>query len=514
MGTQNKRLKPAGNLESFRFSRQQQIDSSKNIENRRKLGQFSTPFTLAKEIAQFGISLFSDEKINFLEPAFGTGVFYSALSEMVDDIQHFSASGFEIDRDYYNVATETWKNNNIEIFNADFLNSEVPSEKYNFVLTNPPYVRHQLIPKEQKSFLKKLVKKEQGIDISGLAGLYCYFLLLADKWLEDGAVCGWLLPCEFMDVNYGVALKEYLLNKVHLLRIHRYDSEDSQFNDALVSSCVVWFKKETVFKDYDISFSYGGTHKKPSKFTVLKKSQVGQIKKWTHITDDNTVKQTSNPNNVPVIGDYFDIKRGIATGDNKFFILNREQISRFNLDMNFFQPILPSPRNMKQNEIMADENGNPEIEEPLYLLNCNLSEETIKKNYPDLWNYLQKGTETTAQKYLCKNRKRWYSQEQRTPTAFLCSYMGRGTEESMPFRFILNHSKAIASNSYLLLYPKENLKELLHNEQDYQRVWGALQAITTHDIESEGRIYGGGLKKIEPKELAKVKCMNLQATLT
>ena len=248
--------------------------------------------------------------------------------------------------------------------------------------------------------------------------------------------------------------------------------------------------------------------------TVLKKSQVEQIKKWTHITDDNAVKQTSNPNNVPVIGDYFDIKRGIATGDNKFFILNREQISRFNLDMNFFQPILPSPRNMKQNEIRADENGNPEIEEPLYLLNCNLSEEIIKKNYPDLWNYLQKGTETTAQKYLCKNRKRWYSQEQRTPTAFLCSYMGRGTEDSMPFRFILNHSKAIASNSYLLLYPKDNLKELLHNEQDYQRVWGALQAITTHDIESEGRIYGGGLKKIEPKELAKVKCINLQSALT
>ena len=122
--------------------------------------------------------------------------------------------------------------------------------------------------------------------------------------------------------------------------------------------------------------------------------------------------------------------------------------------------------------------------------------------------------ETTANKYLCKSRKRWYFQERREPTAFLCSYMGRGKQDRMPFRFILNHSNAIASNSYLLLYPKDDLKERLQEDDLlYQKVWEILQDISVDDIEGEGRVYGGGLKKIEPKELARVKCRNLQQAM-
>jgi hypothetical protein len=42
-----------------------------------------------------------------------------------------------------------------------------------------------------------------------------------------------LIPSEFMDVNYGAAVKRYLLNKVTLLHIHRFDPHDVQFGDAL-----------------------------------------------------------------------------------------------------------------------------------------------------------------------------------------------------------------------------------------------------------------------------------------
>ena len=84
--------------------------------------------------------------------------------------------------------------------------------------------------------------------------------------------------------------------------------------------------------------------------------------------------------------------------------------------------------------------------------------------------------------------------------------MGRSTQKKSPFRFILNHSEAIATNSYLMLYPKSELQEEIERNPDILcSIWRVLKSIENEDIESEGRIYGGGLRKIEPKELANVK---------
>lgn len=78
----------------------------------------------------------------------------------------------------------------------------------------------------------------------------------------------------------------------------------------------------------------------------------------------------------------------------------------------------------------------------------------------------------------------------------------------------MNHTSAIATNSYLMLYPKATLQETIAQTPDIlYEVWNALSNITANDLESEGRVYGGGLKKIEPKELSYVKCPRLAKLL-
>ena len=205
------------------------------------------------------------------------------------------------------------------------------------------------------------------------------------------------------------------------------------------------------------------------------------------------------------LGELFDVKRGLATGDNNFFIFTMDKITDNNLSMEYFKPILPSPRYLKTDEINRDDNGYPDIDQQLFLLDCTLSEDELSNQDPALLDYLKSGEETTAQKYLCKNRKKWYFQERRNIPPLLCSYMGRGSKTGNAFRFILNHSDAIATNSYLLLYPTDYLlSKLQFDKQLIHDIWVSLNSISDDYIRQEGREYGGGLKKIEPKELENI----------
>ena len=56
MGAQNKRFGALGDLNLAEFKRiqlQTAIDNSKSVENRRRSGQFATPYALAQEIISY-----------------------------------------------------------------------------------------------------------------------------------------------------------------------------------------------------------------------------------------------------------------------------------------------------------------------------------------------------------------------------------------------------------------------------------------------------------------------------
>jgi hypothetical protein len=83
--------------------------------------------------------------------------------------------------------------------------------------------------------------------------------------------------------------------------------------------------------------------------------------------------------------------------------------------------------------------------------------------------------------------------------------MGRSREGKQPFRFIWNRSTATAHNVYLMLYPRGPLLHVLQEHPEaHSQVFEALKRITTAQLLSEGRVYGGGLYKVEPNELAQV----------
>lgn len=492
-------------LEEKRVHLQACLDSEKTSFERNRMGQFSTPSHLAKEILEFAKSQIpQNESLKFFDPGLGTGSFYSALIRTFPKKRIEKAVGVEIDPHYEVPTRELWKDTSLEILCMDFTKLNPPlcdSERFNLLICNPPYVRHHHLGNEEKLRLQYLSKKNCGIQINGLSGLYCYYITLSHAWMKEKGIAGWLIPTEFMDVNYGESIKRYLLEKVTLLRIHSFDSTDVQFDDALVSSSIVWFKNELPSSERTVELSYGGTLLNPQNVITVDREDMWNEKKWKRFLQRRKIKKERF-----ILSDFFLIKRGLATGDNHFFILNNEQIEEKKLPIDLFKPILPSPRFLPCNEIFSDNSGSPIIDKVLFLLDCNLPEKIIRETYPELWDYLSEGIDKKIhERYICRHRTPWYSQEKRIPAPFVCTYMGRTQRGKKPFRFILNNSNAVAANVYLLLYPKPFVEREMKKEPLLKnKIWEMLNKIDMGKMLNEGRVYGGGLHKLEPKELSNV----------
>lgn len=489
-------------VEGRRQEEQARLDSQKTAAERNKWGQFATPPELAGSLARYALGLIGRERLYFLDPAIGTGSFYSALAQAVSSQTIESATGIELDPSFAEAAKNLWGKSGLHVVQGDFTRQNPPTQRFNLVLTNPPYVRHHHLASDEKDRLKEQLRRMLHMEISGLAGLYCYFLLLCHDWMEEGGLAVWLVPSEFMDVNYGVTLRRYLTEHIMLLHVHRFCPTDVQFTDALVSSAVLVFRKAHPSPGHRVRFSFGGPIEKPQSEAEVALDTLRHSRKWTRFPTRTTVENADEL----TLGDLFTIKRGLATGSNSFFILDDQQIERLHIPRRFLKPILPGPRYLMTNIIEPQRDDARAVFPRLYLLDCSEPEDKIQTAWPRFHEYLRKGREQDIHmSYLASHRTPWYSQEQRPPAPFLCTYMGRSANGRNPFRFIWNRSDATAHNVYLMLYPRARLQEALKNHPELEaRVFEALQRITISQFVSEGRVYGGGLHKVEPRELAQI----------
>src|SRR5947209_6137468 len=98
--------------ESFRLSEQARLDQLKSAAERNRWGQFATPPTLALDIARFVWNKVKRRAgdFSFLDPAIGTGSFFSALQQTFPKKRIKTATGIELDPMFAQAAEAIWAN--------------------------------------------------------------------------------------------------------------------------------------------------------------------------------------------------------------------------------------------------------------------------------------------------------------------------------------------------------------------------------------------------------------------
>jgi hypothetical protein len=463
-----------------------------------------TPPELARDIAAFAVNALGSKSasIDFGDPAVGTGTFYSALLQVVRRHQVHSALGFDVNPKQVLASASRWAHRGLVVRKGDYLHLEQLPPR-NLILANPPYLRHQKIPPQYKQALRERASIRSGFPINARAGAYVYFMLLSHDWMVADAVAAWLVPAEFMQTDYGEALRWYLTHRVTVIRLHQFDKASPQFENAKVLPAVVVFKNRPPTAEDVVELTSGGPMASPRR---RQSTSVGHLRREDRWTIPMRRHRPSSVDDIH-IDDLFTVKRGIATGANEFFVMTRKKALSIGIPKGAMRPILPKVKTLEADVVARDADGYPSLSPQLVVLDAELSEDVIAKKHPRLLEYLRKAkAKGFLKRNLVRSRRPWYRQERREPAPFLCTYMGRGSRGSPPLRFILNHSDAIATNTYLMLYPKPALAAVLKAHPELEgRLFKLLQQSARETMVEEWRVHAGGLHKIEPGDLREVR---------
>lgn len=174
-------------LEERRLALKRELDAGKDSSERNRMGQFATPTGLAVDILRYAKRHLGDSHgVRFIDPALGTGSFYSALLDVFPQRRVSAAVGYEIDPHYGVPASKLWGTAGwVFAWRTSPEPKRRPGpDQFNLLICNPPYVRHHHIENGEKQRLKVQTQAACGVEIKGLAGLYCYFLALCHACLR------------------------------------------------------------------------------------------------------------------------------------------------------------------------------------------------------------------------------------------------------------------------------------------------------------------------------------------
>lgn len=453
--------------------------------NKRIYGQYFTNANIAKFMVNW---IMENNPKNLLDPAVGEGIFIDNAIKINNKI---SITAFDIDISMCKKIYDKY-NNWVSIKNQDYIYTA--NYKYDAIICNPPYNKFQKI-RNRKNIIN-IFQQKYGISLSGYSNLCIYFLIKSINELSSNGRCCYIIPYEFLNTGYGKIVKEYLITSKVIDSIIKFDNSLKLFPDAITTSCILLI--ENKFHN-SIKFVNVKNLKELEDHTYLnnniyKYSDLKISDKWLKYFDNF---QTNEYFNLIPMRKYATVKRGIATGNNAFFVLNTEKISKFGLSKNTCVPCIT-----KSSDIISPIFNTIEFNKlrtsnkKIYLFNGSAA-----INQKD-FEYIKSGENAGYHRtYLTSHRTPWYSIENKAVAPILLSVFCRNKIK------VVRNEMGIKNLTTFhgIYFTNETTEDFINIFFCY-----LLTPIAQEVLFQNKREYGNGLDKFEPNDLNEAMIFDLK----
>jgi len=458
------------------------------ITDKKNNGIYYTPSELANFAAKLGIA-----KVNssILDPCYGDGALLLAAHKRLRQVGSISPARQIFGYDIAPPGKNLPRNKQNPLFHKGKLRKgtffsaiKERRNKFDVILMNPPFVRHQLISSVKQKRLRNIVNSSSVLP--GTSDLWVYFIIHSLKFIRKGGNLVAILPWSFLYADFAKCVRELLFEKFGTLHVAVLGKRMFERAEERIL-VVVGGNFGSSSTEVGVHYSFNVPKEEISWTTAQKKTWLGSP--WLSLLNSDIQKVLSDlAKNLGFdsLGRFAKTRIGTVTGANNFFILERKAAKRIQLPRKILKPIITHTRDLHKLTIDASD----DITHVIVLIPEDFElPQSLKR-------YIKMGKKKGLHKrYHTEKRLKWYSiPNQKPPDGFL-HYM---TKE-VPF-LVLNSNGLLSTNT---VHQVEFLDEVDENTKKWIQ-FSMLTSISQVSAELVGRTYGGGVLKIEPTAAGKI----------